>query len=85
MNIIPFRQKTYSAKAFRIPTIGRIFIVSGTLDGYMDFAIVEDDGVTHTTYILDCNEARQLASALLGAADDIQKNCLFEQDPLLVD
>jgi hypothetical protein len=74
---------TYTAKEFRVQTLGRTFQMSGTLDGFIDFCVKEDSG-GHWTVTLDCSEARVLAAALLGAAEDIQANCLFDRDALLI-
>jgi hypothetical protein len=83
-NIVQMRRKSYEAEAFRVFASGLEFRMSGTLDGGIDFCIIESSG-DHRTYNIDCDEARVLADKLNAAASDVQKNCLFDSDPLLVD
>jgi hypothetical protein len=56
--------------------------MSGTLDGYIDFAIFFQTGHVRTQQI-NPDEALDLASRLLSAANDVHKNCLFDRDALL--
>jgi hypothetical protein len=57
--------------------------VAGTLDGFLDFAVIESDGRS-CTYSLTCDDARLVAAALISGANDVQANCLFDRDPLLL-
>lgn len=83
--IIPFRRRSYEAKAFRWSSGGLDAILSGTLDGFIDLALSEGPTCIHAgTHLLTCDEARALAAALLSAAEDVQENCLFDRDPLLM-
>lgn len=72
--------KTYKAKLFEVLIGISSFKLAGTLDGFIDFAI-PDVG----TYPLSLDEARLLVAALTGAISDIEANCLYERDCLLVD
>lgn len=81
MTAVPLR--TYIAKQFEV-AVGELseqardgFKISGTLDGYIDFA------VTRATYQLSLDEARALAAALNGAIRDVTANCLYDHDVLL--
>jgi hypothetical protein len=72
--VLAFRCRTYSAKAFRACD----FQLSGTLDGYIDFAVPE-----RGTYVLSLDEARALIAALNSAVEDVRANCLYDRDALL--
>lgn len=80
-NIIPLRQ-SYDAKLFTVPASGLLFKIAGTLDGFVDLAIIETSGRS-ATYSVTIDEARLLADRLLNVAKDIQSNCLFDRDSLL--
>lgn len=54
--------------------------ISGTLDGYIDFALPA--GIT---YQFTPGELRALMAAMAGAVDDVQRNCLYDRDALLGD
>lgn len=86
-DVIPFAKKpaprSYDAVLKRVQTTGRQFTMAGTLDGFIDFAI-EDDNGNSRTHILTCDEALLLVAALNAVVSDIGKNCLFDADPLLV-
>lgn len=53
--------------------------MGGTLDGYIDFAIPRGK-----TFQLSLGEARAMIAALQGAVADVQANCLYDRDTLLV-
>lgn len=72
--VIALPQRTYRAKPFRAGD----FLLSGTLDGYIDFALPECG-----TYQLSLDEARALIAALNGAICDVRDNCLYDRDVLL--
>lgn len=76
-------KKTYSAKPFKVFGSGLEFHMSGTLDGFIDFAIIEADGKSRT-YIITPVDARLLAVNLAATADDVDKNCLYDNDALLM-
>ena len=86
-NVIQFGRQTYVAKlthlALGAPTRAT-FSMAGTLDGYVDFAIAGKQGEFLGTYQLSCDEARQLIAALNSVVTDIQTNCLYDRDPLLL-
>ena len=75
---------TYAAKAFHWASESLRMQTSGTLDGFIDLALFNASGRHVGTHILTCGEARAFAAKLLGAADDVQANCLFDRDRLLV-
>ena len=84
--ITPFQRakpRTYEAKCFKVFGSGFEFQVAGTLDGFLDLAVIQSDG-SHLTYNITCNDARALAAALNSGASDVQENCLFDRDPLLM-
>jgi hypothetical protein len=82
--VIQFRRApSYEAKLQVFLADGLEFHVAGTLDGYIDFAVVTSDGAS-LTYSLSCDGSRQIIAALHLVIDDIQANCLFDRDPLLV-
>lgn len=78
MSVVSFPARTYTAKLFRVPVSGHDFLISGTLDGYLDFALPNAG-----TYQLSIAEARSLVAALNGAVCDITENCLYDRDALL--
>ncbi|MDR3487079.1 MAG: hypothetical protein P4M05_19505, partial [Bradyrhizobium sp.] len=57
-------------------------ILSGTLDGMIDMAIIESHGKS-LTYSIEPTEARQLADKLCAAASDVTQHCLYDNDALL--
>ena len=78
--------RTYSAKAFHWHSDSLCMQTSGTLEGLIDIALFEGLEQRHIgTHQITCDEARALAVKLLGVADDVQANCLFERDALLID
>lgn len=83
-NVVPFQRCGYEAKLVRFQASGFEFHIAGTLDGFIDLAIVRSDG-SHLTYIITCDDARRLIAGLNTVVDDIQRNCLFDRDPFLVD
>lgn len=74
--VAPKPQQTYVAKLFAAAG----FQMSGTLDGFIDFAAPRPGGLTHQ---LTLHQARALASNLLSAVSDVEKNCLYDRDTLL--
>lgn len=83
--VLPFQRRSYEAKAFRWVSDSMDAVLSGTLDGFIDFALSSGmPRVGMGTHTLTCDEARALAAALLSAAEDVQACCLFDRDPLLV-
>lgn len=71
--VIIFPERTYAAKAF----FAAQFEMSGTLDGYIDFA------TPCGTWQLSLDEARAVIVALNGAISDVRANCLYDRDELL--
>jgi hypothetical protein len=82
-DIISFRRPTYIAALKHVAASGLQFSMAGTLDGFIDFCITESDG-RHATYQITCDDARNLIASIHAVVSDIQKNCLFGADPLLV-
>jgi hypothetical protein len=78
---LPF--KTYSAKSFKARLSELNFTISGTLDGFIDLSIKDVKG-ENSTYSITCNDARVLVASLLSSVDDIQNNCIFDNDTLLI-
>ena len=86
-NVIQFNKptvKSYSAKTefWQEHSLG--VQMCGTLDGFIDFALSNALGKHLGTHTITCEKARELAAKLLIIVDDVQKNCLFDNDPLLV-
>jgi hypothetical protein len=79
-NILPMPPRTYVAREFCCKWESKTFKISGTLDGFIDFA-VPDMG----TFPLSPTEARAMANALLGAVEDVEKRCLYDADSLIAD
>jgi len=83
-NLDHFRKgRTYCAKRFVVAASGMTFEVAGTLCGAMNIALVFFDGA-HVTANIAPEEARVLANALLHSASDVDKNCLGDNDALLM-
>jgi hypothetical protein len=89
-NLIPFRRReaprSYEAKSQIVETCGGkgvAFLMAGELEGLIDFCVTDPDG-SHRTYQLSRDEATLLANALLAVVRDVNENCLFDRDPLLV-
>ena len=80
MPIIPFA-RTYTAKRFSVTNPAGEFLASGTLDGFVDFAMPRPGG---STYPLTTTEARSIATALLSAVDDVDAHCLRDLDAYLM-
>lgn len=86
MNVIQFPKKelcTYNAKQETIEASGYEIKIAGTLDGYIDFCITCSDG-SHLTYRLTRDNAVMIIAGLQSVINDINKNCLFERDQLLL-
>lgn len=79
--VLEFRS-TYRAKLERVNASGLDIKIAGTLDGMVDFAVTDSD--SHRTYSISCEDARNISKALLAVADDIEKNCLYDRDALLM-
>ena len=77
--VLKFPSPTYRAKSFTSPFENEEFQLSGTLDGFIDLAVPNGG-----TYPLSVEEAKLLVAALSGAIADVQANCLYERDALLV-
>ena len=84
MNIIQFGPNTYVARLEKLTVSGLDIKISGTLDGYIDFAVTPVDQKSRT-YSLTCDDARRIMAALGSVVADVQGNCLFERDGLLRD
>ena len=83
-NVIVMRPMSYEAILSKVSTPSCQFLIAGTLEGGIDFAVVPTEGRS-ATYSLTCDDARTLIAGLHRTVDDIQRNCLFDRDPLLVD
>ena len=81
--VISFPAKTYSAKLVELACSGLSIKIAGTLDGYIDFALTEAEG-SHRTYSFTRDDARQIIAGLHTIVADIERNCLFEHDALLL-
>jgi hypothetical protein len=75
---------TYCAKGFAFEAGQLRISISGELEGLIDFSLSNLDAHWFT-WQLTCDQARELASKLLSAAQDVQSNCLFDNDALLID
>lgn len=83
MTVVAFPRRTYSAKAQTFEVSGLQITIAGTLCGHIDFAIQESSG-RHATYSLTTDDAHRMIAALHTVVGDIQANCLFDRDPLLM-
>lgn len=81
--VVPFRQRTYEAKQQEVRASGMTFVASGTLDGFVDFVVVANDG-KNLIHQITRDDARAIIAALHAVVDDITANCLFDRDPLLM-
>ena len=72
-------KRTYSAKLFTVECQHGDFKIAGTLDGFIDLAIPQGK-----TLQLTPEEARTLAAQLQSSVEDIEKNCLYDRDALLM-
>ena len=80
------RSSTYTAKPFLVSLCGdeiNSVIISGTLDGFLDFVVPANTESGETTNIITLDEAREIAAKLLLAVEDVRKNCLYDKDTLL--
>jgi hypothetical protein len=75
-------RRTYRARLETVDASGLTIKIAGTLDGCIDFAVIEGDGASRTYSILP-NEAANLATALSRVVSDIKTNCLYDRDILL--
>ena len=73
-NVVQFPARTYTARLF----MACEFKVSGTLDGYIDFAVPNGK-----TFPLSPDEVVMLVTALNGALEDVRANCLYDRDVFL--
>lgn len=76
-------RRTYRAKRAEVQSCGCNFIMSGTLDGYCDLVIEYPSG-SHAHAFLDPGGLRLFAAAAIATAEDIERNCLYDRDPLLM-
>lgn len=76
-------QKSYEAKRVSFIASGLKVQIAGTLDGHIDFSVTQNNS-QNLTYLLTTGDARLIAVALNTVLSDIDKHCLFENDPLLV-
>lgn len=80
--VVSIRPRSYEAKPVRLFVSGLEIQTSGTLDGFIDFAVIESNGKS-ATYLITCEDARRIIAGLNSVISDIQTNCLFDRDPLL--
>jgi hypothetical protein len=78
-NVVSFPRQTYSAKGFSVDVGNYTFLMSGTIDGFIDLVI--PDG---PTYPLGLEEAEAFCAALHWAIQDVRENCQYDRDPLLI-
>ena len=81
-NVVQMPAKTYNAKLQTLILSGLEVKIAGTLDGFIDLAVLPIHGISRT-YSLTQGDALLLISALHAVVDDIAKNCLFDRDALL--
>jgi hypothetical protein len=81
-NVVPFGRKTYAAKVEKLTVSGLDLHIAGTLDGFIDFAVIPANR-PGLTYSFTCDEARRIVSALTSVIADVKSNCLFDRDTLL--
>ncbi len=82
--VVPFARKSYEAKLITFHASGFEFHLGGTLDGFVDLAVICSNGEART-YTISCDDARVLIASLNTVVKDIQDNCLFDRDHLLYD
>lgn len=74
---------TYSAKPVSFTsTRGYKILLSGTLDGYIDLSIETSEG--NLTYLITPEDAAELAVCIAEVCVDINRNCLYDNDSLLM-
>jgi len=76
--VMEMPKKTYVAKLHEAQWGPCILKVAGTLDGFIDLAM------PGRTYPLSLSEARALIAALSGTIADVEANCMYDRDSLLV-
>jgi len=81
MSVTPIRH-TYCAKLMSVRASGLEFHIAGTLDGFVDFCIIEESG-RHVTHNITRDDAIRLIAGLHSVIQDINANCLFDKDLLL--
>lgn len=77
--LIQLPPHTYRAKLFESPWETTCFPLTGTLDGFIDFAMPQGG-----TYPLSLDEARCLVVALNASIADVKENCLYGRDSLSI-
>jgi hypothetical protein len=82
-NVIPL-QRTYTAKTFSFNTEGLEVKMSGTLDGFVDLNFSDSVGEFSVTFNLSLDEVKTLSDNLNLCLKDVQENCLYDKDSLLI-
>jgi hypothetical protein len=77
--VMEMPKRTYVAKLHEVQSETGVFKTAGTLDGFIDLAVPRGG-----TYQLNLSEARGLIAALSGTIADVEANCMYERDSLLV-
>ena len=86
--IIPFKKKApneFHPKSTQGTLSIHGFIVSATLDGYVELALHAPDGSNNTTWQFTRDDARRVIAALNLTIQDITDNCQFDNDSRLYD
>ena len=87
-NVVSFarpKSKEFCPKSTRGRLSIHAFIVSATLDGYVELALHAPDGSHNTTWQFTRDDARRVIAALNLTVQDITENCRFEDDARLYD
>jgi hypothetical protein len=82
VTVIAFPSNTYTARLEAFVASGLDVRIAGTLDGFIDLAIIPADR-PGLTYSLTCDDALLLIAALYSVVGDVREHCLYDRDPRL--
>jgi len=82
-DVVRIKPEYQAVAATFVSDEGYDFVMSGTLEGSIDFSILTASG--NLTYVLTPDDAHQVIAGLHAVCADIQANCQFDRDPRLYD
>lgn len=83
VTVLPFKRRTYEAKGQVVHASGMTLTAGGTLDGCIVFVVEASNG-NRIIYEITRDNAVAIIAALHQVVHDIDTNCLFDRDPLLM-
>lgn len=83
MKVLLFERKSYNAKPQHLNVSGLNLTMAGTLDGFIDF-VMETNNDKRIIYNITKADAISIISAFHAVINDINANCLFDLDPMLL-